>query len=396
MKGRVTEGWERLFAATQETDDLPEIARRASAWNPNVRILPDNYPDPSALRRRVEEMADGAGRLSVTTFHSFCARVLRSYPAEAGVDPLFQVLPKGEAEDAWDAAFRLFLRGEFGATEVSPEWERILLKATDPATVWRVIRSLCLTQRDLLRGEPAGLRDPWDFLGFLRGRFTPHVEYFRAFVAGIAAPEGDPAAEAFRNALPVLDAAWGAVLRGDLVASASRAKDGGVAFRLDLRKAASKKKFPRPEGPKSSDVRDGILGGLFALLEEVPEGDAAARFLVARADAALSAYEEAKGGSLDFMDLLLRAESLLASNPEVARRLSSRFRYIFVDEFQDTDPLQAKVLRMLTSDVPRGKLFVVGDPKQSIYEFLSRGHPGVPEVPRGDSRCRRGGGGAGQ
>jgi ATP-dependent helicase/nuclease subunit A len=69
------------------------------------------------------------------------------------------------------------------------------------------------------------------------------------------------------------------------------------------------------------------------------------------------------------MDLLLRASDLLATDPRVARRLAERFRYIFVDEFQDTDPLQAQVLRSLSADGAPGRLFVVGDPKQSIYGF---------------------------
>ncbi|MHB1025642.1 MAG: UvrD-helicase domain-containing protein, partial [Desulfobacteria bacterium] len=130
----------------------------------------------------------------------------------------------------------------------------------------------------------------------------------------------------------------------------------------------SKKKFPRPEGPKLSEVRDALLR-FWKQVAEVPAGDAAARFLVARAGVALAQYETAKGSGLDFMDLLLRASDLLAGNPAVARRLGERFRHIFVDEFQDTDPLQAGVLRAIAADAAPGRLFVVGDPKQSIYGF---------------------------
>ncbi len=367
MKARVTEGWERIFAATQETDVIDEVGRRAVAWNPLARIPAPAYPDFAALRRRVEEMVDGVGRLSVTTFHSFCARVLRSFPAEAGVDPLFEVLPEAAAADAWDGAFRKFLQGEFGGEEVLPEWERILSRLPDPSKAWRVIRRLCLFQRDLLRGPAPDFGSPGDFLDFLVREHGPDVDNFRAFVAGILAPEDDPAAERFREALRVLDSAWEAVSRGDLAAAAS-AEEGAAVFALDLRKAASKKKFPRPEGPKLSEVRDALLR-FWKRLREVPEGDAAARFLVARAGAALAEYEAAKGSGLDFMDLLLRASDLLAGNPAVARRLGERFRYIFVDEFQDTDPLQAGVLRAIAADAVPGRLFVVGDPKQSIYGF---------------------------
>jgi ATP-dependent helicase/nuclease subunit A len=368
MKARVTEGWERLFAATQETDSVEEVGRRAAAWNPLARVPAEVYPAFAALRRRVEEMVDGVGRLSVTTFHSFCARVLRSFPAEGGVDPLFEVLPEAAAADAWDAAFREFLQGEFGGEEVLPEWERILTRLPDPSKAWRVIRRLCLFQRDLLRGPAPDFGSPSDLLDFLVREHGPDVDYFHAFVAGILAPEDDPAAVAFREALRVLRPAWDAVKRGDLAAAAAGSDGGTAAFSLDLRKSASKKKFPRPEGPKLSEVRDSILR-FWKRVAEVPAGDAAARFLVARAGTALARYEAAKGSGLDFMDLLLRTSDLLAGNPAVSRRLGERFRFIFVDEFQDTDPLQAGVLHAIAADAVPGRLFVVGDPKQSIYGF---------------------------
>src|SRR3990172_8700558 len=259
MKARVTEGWERLFAATQETGDAGEVGRRAAEWSPLVRVPAGVYADFAGLRRRVEEMVDAVGRLSVTTFHSFCARVLRSFPAEAGVDPLFEVLSEGAAADAWDAAFRKFLKGEFGGEEVLPEWERILSRLPDPAKAWGVIRRLCLFQRDLLRGPAPDFGSPSDFLDFLAREHEPHVAYFRAFVAGIEASADDPAAEAFRAALRILEPGWNAVLRRGLAAAGTLAAEGASAFDLDLRKSMSRKKFPRPEGPKLPEVRDALL-----------------------------------------------------------------------------------------------------------------------------------------
>ena len=89
---------------------------------------------------------------------------------------------------------------------------------------------------------------------------------------------------------------------------------------------------------------------------------------------------KARCGKLDFVDLLLRACELLKSNSEVRLYFQQRFSHIFVDEFQDTDPLQAAILVLLAADDPAttdwlrvkpiaGKLFLVGDPKQSIYKF---------------------------
>ena len=93
-------------------------------------------------------------------------------------------------------------------------------------------------------------------------------------------------------------------------------------------------------------------------------------------------YEEAKAaaGALDFLDLLLKARNLVRDDEDVRRSFQQRFKRLFVDEFQDTDPLQAEILLLLAADDPRvtdwrkvrpvpGKLFIVGDPKQSIYRF---------------------------
>jgi ATP-dependent exoDNAse (exonuclease V) beta subunit len=93
-----------------------------------------------------------------------------------------------------------------------------------------------------------------------------------------------------------------------------------------------------------------------------------------------AAYEELKerAGCLDFLDLLLRARDLVRGDAGVREELRARFTHVLVDEFQDTDPLQAEILLLIASSdgadwrtaSPRpGKLFVVGDPKQSIYRF---------------------------
>ena len=97
---------------------------------------------------------------------------------------------------------------------------------------------------------------------------------------------------------------------------------------------------------------------------------------------ALAYYEQKRlsRARLNFQDQLLLASRLLRENPEVRKYFSKRYTRILVDEFQDTDPIQAEVLFYLTGEdkeekdwkklVPApGALFLVGDPKQSIYRF---------------------------
>ena len=92
-------------------------------------------------------------------------------------------------------------------------------------------------------------------------------------------------------------------------------------------------------------------------------------------------YEERKRHSLvNFADLILSVSALLRNNPHVRAYFQKKFTHILVDEFQDTDPVQAEILMYLTGVnleekewrkvKPRaGSLFLVGDPKQSIYRF---------------------------
>ncbi len=79
------------------------------------------------------------------------------------------------------------------------------------------------------------------------------------------------------------------------------------------------------------------------------------------------AYEEAcaRGGMLDFAELLLRSHELWLKEPRLLAHYRSRFRHILVDEFQDTNAVQYAWLRMLAGD--DGMLTVVGDDDQSIY-----------------------------
>jgi ATP-dependent exoDNAse (exonuclease V) beta subunit len=96
----------------------------------------------------------------------------------------------------------------------------------------------------------------------------------------------------------------------------------------------------------------------------------------------LQSAETRRGeGRLEFHDLLVLARNLLRDNAEVRAALQRRYQRLLLDEFQDTDPIQIEIAVRIAGgrdatqvhwedvDVPQGSLFVVGDPKQSIYRF---------------------------
>ena len=82
---------------------------------------------------------------------------------------------------------------------------------------------------------------------------------------------------------------------------------------------------------------------------------------------------------LDFDDLLVYLQQLLKTQPDTRERISSSFRYIMVDEYQDTNKIQAEILYLLTG--VHQNIMVVGDDSQSIYAFRGANFRNIMEFP---------------
>ncbi|MGZ5430344.1 MAG: UvrD-helicase domain-containing protein, partial [Thermoanaerobaculia bacterium] len=147
---------------------------------------------------------------------------------------------------------------------------------------------------------------------------------------------------------------------------------GGATQKRWPDKALAKRLGQEYETLRTEIVKPALAEWQLALHERI--------YAVLRPALAHLAARRAGNGPFTYADLLLATRDLLRDFPAVRRALAARFTHLLVDEFQDTDPLQAEILLYLTSDdldekdvtrlKPRaGSLFVVGDPKQSIYRF---------------------------
>ncbi|MCH8054562.1 MAG: ATP-dependent helicase [Deltaproteobacteria bacterium] len=93
-------------------------------------------------------------------------------------------------------------------------------------------------------------------------------------------------------------------------------------------------------------------------------------------------YVEYKSGKtlLDYDDLLIKLKELLSDHEEVRRRLSDTYRFIMVDEYQDTNHLQARIIRLLAAT--HDNVMVVGDDAQSIYSFRGANFRNIMDFPK--------------
>src|SRR6185369_2430630 len=151
-----------------------------------------------------------------------------------------------------------------------------------------------------------------------------------------------------------------------------RDPDGWEARLVDLVRDRGFARTRKSSGYKygKDAVRSEVLAvrdALFALLQQFrKDADAdLAACLQQELKGATEQYQQLKAaaGALDFNDLLAKTRDLLQSDETIRRDLQGKFTRIFVDEFQDTDPIQAQILLLLANGEP-GKLFIVGDPKQ--------------------------------
>jgi ATP-dependent exoDNAse (exonuclease V) beta subunit len=317
----------------------------------------------------------------IGTIHAFCGDLLSERPVEAGVDPLFTVAAEDEAAALADEAFERWLERMLADPPEGPR--RILRRRSgwDPPQqqLRDAMHALC-QHRDF---PTPWRRDPFDRNRAIDALIAELTEVGR--LAPSSSWTEDPLARNLSEiALFVREAI-------QLEAVAGRDYDG---LEAELRELAKNRRRFRGWDFKGSPKttfgalrrdevlarRDRVKANLAAFIEA---SDADLAPLVHEAlRSAIADYEllKMKAGRLDFLDLLIKARDLARDHVGVREDLQKRFTHFFVDEFQDTDPLQAEILVLLAADDPKetswraarlipGKLFLVGDPKQSIYRF---------------------------
>src|SRR5208337_3670506 len=313
----------------------------------------------------------------IGTIHSFCADLLRERPVEARVDPMFEVAPEDVAGEMFDAAFeRWFER----ILDQPGEGMRRLLRRRD--------LSARTGPREIARHAALELKDwrdfdsPWQHSPFARDAEIDAIiaEVEALGKLGELGEDDDWLAKSLQDiAKPVNESTRLEPVRG---------RDYDALESVLIRLCTGRHWNWKGYGGGFGEVeRDEIFRRRAALHERLKKfrDDAGANLAPLLRDElwpVVGIYEDLKrrAGRLDFLDLLLVARNLVRDNPAVRAGLQSRFTHIFVDEFQDTDPLQAEILLLLASADPAetnwlkvkpiaGKLFIVGDPKQSIYRF---------------------------
>jgi ATP-dependent helicase/nuclease subunit A len=336
-----------------------------------------------AERARLESALKTLEEAHVNTIHGFCAELLRERPVEARVDPLFTVLTDAQAAALYERAFNGWLQD---ALADPPEGVRRALRRTSGA--W--FGGLDAGPIDRLRAAGwtvAGLRDfahPWTRRAFDRAHRIDAVIHELHQLSDLSA-DGSERDNLYKSLDGVRRLSRQIRLEQSL---GQRDLDGWESRLVDLAHDHGLAKTRKGYGARyGAATRTQVLAARDAfhaeLLQFRADADAdLAALLQQELTPPVERYQALKNrqGALDFVDLLTRTRDVLRSDRAVREYLQRRFTRIFVDEFQDTDPVQAEILLLLAADdgaavdwcearPQPGKLFIVGDPKQAIYRF---------------------------
>lgn len=319
-----------------------------------VELVPETE-EQSARRLLALGQIDTA---AIGTLHAFAARIVGEHPLEAGVPPRISVVDAMGSALAFDGRWQqmrgaLFPR-DGGESAVGPAMTVLLDAGASLDQVRDVAMELDKHWDRLPEQEPASPLERPDPLPLLTrvdllldnlGSCTDHTDKFAGTLALVR------------------------VWREELAAAGDR-EWMAIARRYPTRGSGGAAKNWIGGKDQVTELKD-ELTAIGAAADELCDRHVqqALDVVIGEIGAAVSeqALARRRSGALEFHDLLVLARQVL-DNPAVQAQLHDRYQRILLDEFQDTDPLQLEIAEAITAGKP-GRLFTVGDPKQSIYRF---------------------------
>ena len=367
--------------------------------------LPEGLTDEQ--RVALQDGAAARDEITCTTIHGFCQQLLRPYPVETDLDPGAGIIDPAAAEliyqelmEAWLSARFGRNRGAGGLGRIPPIesaggegdfFAELLLKAPDDTL--ELIKETAQFLK--VHRTARAAREQVDQAAL--AQFSGAVSEFAAWydACGVVEPVTAELIEDLDRVADLAREAGAGPLTGHLIAellfheapSACKKEKrefkqwGGKTRWRGAARAVGGSAAQGEQLSATGGARYQACGEAYGALCASIDGLAFVHF-VAEFDTLRNLYRDYKRNAalLDFDDLLHHARDLVKDNERVRSALARRYPRILVDEFQDTDPLQAEILWRLAGEgdpagpwheltIRPGALFLVGDPKQAIYRF---------------------------
>ena len=307
-------------------------------------------------------------KAQIGTLHSFAAHLLRLHPVESEIDPLFQEDDGSRFKELFYSYWDRWLDDELGsAGPQHGRWRRVLAGTTlDDLQQFTAALAGDFVDLDELERQCRSLT--------LEGALRDWVVATHGRAAALLAGQDRPKRRKVESLLAAAVQSLALVLEEGPPGLTHLSQNERAIMEKDLGKA--------PAGWDEATFQEaGSIIGFAQRLLTVDQSYFQEVMTLVRPFLDQVRHAFLTSGWIAFDGLLARAKTLLRDHPAVRARIKQTYRAILVDEFQDTDPVQYEIILYLgeragshqTSwhdvDLEPGKLFIVGDPKQSIYAF---------------------------
>ncbi len=321
--------------------------------------------DEGELQRAID-LRERLARATVATIHSFCTRLLREHPVEAGLDPRFAVMEEIDAQRLLQESVQETL---LWALDNDLAGMGELLEDLSYRRLQEIVRTLY----QQVRNKGIGLQQLHDLtmqsIGAARGELGVKAAALARAVDELAAMDRKACkAKGTLEALAVLDEHLTEI-------RAFLADHGPDCYHTYLQACAllgriCKSLAAKPFKEYKSEMMEPALAELELICHELGGAPLLVTFFVLTQELDRR-FRAAKASrqSLDFGDLEEHTLALLRGQPQLLAQLQERYRFLMIDEFQDTNHAQEALVRLLAGDELAKRVFIVGDPKQSIYRF---------------------------
>ncbi|MCH8949562.1 MAG: UvrD-helicase domain-containing protein, partial [Chloroflexi bacterium] len=326
---------------------------------------------PQEERERCRAALPQLDAAAIETLHGFAQRILTTHPLEAGLPPVLEIQDDVHATIAFDERWTAFL-------------DELL---SNDALEDTLLRAFVLgLQPEHLRQLALELHHNWDRLGEPPTATTPAPPSIDAGeLIGLLADACGEMPRCQEQSDPLYQHLERVEAYRIRLAAAESELDTLRILGEPVKVSTGGGRKENWQGVTPGEVR-GLLKEAQQLRDELLAEARAALLppLLAELTRFILAYagERRQQGRLEFHDLLVQARNLLRSDSAVRRQVRAQFTHLLIDEFQDTDPLQIEIAALLAGSesegeppdwqdakIEPGRLFFVGDPKQSIYRF---------------------------
>ncbi|MCH7810402.1 MAG: UvrD-helicase domain-containing protein, partial [Chloroflexi bacterium] len=360
---------DRFVALVRGGTEIDRIAavtfteKAAAELRERVRGALEEAQDEAEVSPRMAAALEALDRAQISTIHSFAQTLLRAFSAQAGVDPDFEVQDPVSTERRMQERWRIYLESLDGNRAAEEAIDRVLSLGLQTGEIERLASDLAYhpTLAEFLTANPLEAAEPsWPDVGRLRAEIE---------TVAAGAPEDDHLTTRLSGLFAVLQA----LERADKDERETTIAAGADVLTSTYKGTASNW-GSKDRKEAALEVANRVSAELNELLSGLRAAALAALLPFVVAFVTREAGARAREGVLTFDDLIVRVRQVFREDEGARQAFRERFAALLIDEFQDTDPLQMEIALAFAragdgSSLEAGRLFLVGDPKQSIYRF---------------------------